>query len=41
MTGFKLENPDYPVSGVFLTNLGLDRVIRDLLKDNGYSIITK
>jgi hypothetical protein len=41
MTGFKLENPDYPVAGVFLTNLELDRVIRDLLVEDGYSIITK
>jgi hypothetical protein len=41
MTGFKLENPDFPVAGVFLTNLELDRVIRDLLAEDGYSIITK
>ena len=41
MTGFKLENPDFPDAGVFLTNLELDRVIRDLLAVDGYSIITK
>jgi hypothetical protein len=41
MTGFKLDNPEYPVAGVFLTNLELDRVIRDLLVEDGYSIITK
>jgi hypothetical protein len=41
MTGFKLENPDFPGAGVFLTNLELDRVIRDLLAVDGYSIITK
>lgn len=41
MTGFKLENPEYPVAGVFLTNLELDHVIHDLLVDNGYSILTK
>ena len=41
MSGFKLENPEYPVSGVFLTNLELDRVIRDLLTEGGYSIISK
>ncbi len=41
MSGFKLESPEYPVGGVFLTNLELDRVIRDLLADNGYSIVTK
>ena len=41
MSGFKLENPDFPVTGIFLTNLELDRIIRDLLVENGYSIITK
>jgi len=41
MTGFKLESPDFPVAGVFLTNLELDRVILDLLAEDGYSIITK
>jgi len=41
MSGFKLENPDFPVAGVFLTNLELDRVIRDLLAEDGYSIVTK
>jgi hypothetical protein len=41
MTGLKIENPDYPVAGVFLTNLELDHVIRELLTENGYSIITK
>jgi hypothetical protein len=41
MTGFKLENPDHPVNGVFLTNIELDRVIRDLLAESGYSIISK
>ena len=41
MSGFKLENPDFPVAGVFLTNLELDRVIRDLLAEDGYSIIAK
>jgi hypothetical protein len=41
MSGFKLENPDFPNTGVFLTNLELDRVIRDLLAEDGYSIFTK
>jgi hypothetical protein len=41
MTGFKLENPDFPISGVFLTNLELNRVVRDLLSENGFNIITK
>jgi hypothetical protein len=41
MSGFKFESPDFPVAGVFLTNLELDRVIRDILAEDGYSIITK
>jgi len=41
MSGFKLENPDFPAAGVFLTNLELDRVIRDLLAEDGYSIVIK
>jgi hypothetical protein len=41
MTGFKLESPDYPVAGVFLTDLALDRVILDLFSENGYIIVTK
>jgi hypothetical protein len=41
MSGFKLENSDFPAANVFLTNLELDRVIRDLLAEDGYSIITK
>lgn len=41
MTGFKLESLDFPVAGVFLTNLELNPIIRDLLAENGYSIITK
>jgi hypothetical protein len=41
MTGFKLSGPDFPVAGVFLTNLELDRVIRDLLVESGYNIITE
>lgn len=41
MTGFMIERPDFPAAGAFLTNLELDRVIRDLLVEAGYSIITK
>jgi hypothetical protein len=41
MSGFRLENPENPFAGVFLTNLEMDRVIRDLLAENGYSIVTK
>lgn len=41
MTGFKVENPDSPAREVFLTNREFDQVIRDLLAEDGYSIITK
>jgi hypothetical protein len=41
LSGFKLENPEFPAAGVFITNLELDPVIRDLLAENGYSVITK
>jgi hypothetical protein len=41
MSGFKIEPPDSPAAGIFLTNLELDRVISDLLAENGFSIIPK
>jgi hypothetical protein len=41
MSGYKLEGAGFPVGGLFLTNLELDRVIRDLLVENGYYITTK
>jgi hypothetical protein len=41
MSGYKLEGPGFPVGGIFLTNIVLDRVIRDLLTENGYSITSK
>jgi len=41
MSGFKLENTGDSSAGVFLTNLELDLVIRDLLAAEGYNIITK
>jgi hypothetical protein len=41
MSGYKLEGAGLPVGGVFLTNLELDRVIRDILLENGYSITSK
>lgn len=41
MSGFKLEGPGVPGNSLFLTNLALDRIIRDLLKENGYSIHVK
>jgi hypothetical protein len=41
MSGFKFENPYNPVASVFLTNLKLDQVIRNLLTESGYSITSK
>jgi hypothetical protein len=41
MSGYKLEGAGVPVGGLFLTDLELDRVIRDLLVENGYSITSK
>lgn len=41
MSGYKLEGAGFPVDGLFLTNLELDRIIRDILTENGYSITTK
>ncbi|MBC8019246.1 MAG: peptidoglycan-binding protein LysM, partial [Verrucomicrobia bacterium] len=41
MSGYKLEGAGLPVGGLFLTDLELDRVIRDLLTENGYSITSK
>jgi hypothetical protein len=41
MSGYKLEGAELPVGGIFLTNLELDRVIRDLLTENGYSVTSK
>ena len=41
MSGYKLEGAEFPVGGLFLTNLELNRVIRDILRENGYSITSK
>jgi hypothetical protein len=41
MTGFKLDDDGFPGGGLFLTNLEMDRIIRELLTENGYSIISK
>ncbi|MDA8429280.1 MAG: LysM domain-containing protein [Geobacteraceae bacterium] len=41
MSGFKLEGKGLPVGGLFVTDLKLDRVIRDLLQENGYHITSK
>lgn len=41
MSGFKLEGSGVPGGSMFLTNLRMDRIIRDLLVENGYSIHDK
>jgi hypothetical protein len=41
MTGFKLDDDGFPGGGLFLTNIDMDRIIRELLTENGYSIISK
>lgn len=41
MSGYKLDGAGLPADGLFLTDLELDRVIRDLLTENGYSINSK
>jgi len=41
MSGFRIGDEDLPASDLFLTNLEFDRVIRDLLLENGYRIIVK
>ena len=38
MSGFNLENAGIPGGALFLTNLPLDRIVRDLLTENGYNI---
>jgi hypothetical protein len=41
MSGIRLEGAGVPHGGIFLTNLELDKIIRNLLTENGYSITTK
>ena len=38
MSGFKLEGAGVPGGSMFITNLTLDKLIHDLLKENGYSV---
>lgn len=38
MSGYRLEDTALPGGSLFLTNLELDRIIRTLLTENGYSI---
>lgn len=41
MSGFNLEGAGIPGGSLFLTNLQLDRIVRDLLKENGYNVNVK
>ncbi|HEY3306859.1 MAG TPA: LysM domain-containing protein [Desulfuromonadaceae bacterium] len=41
MSGFKLDGPGIPGGALFITNLNLDPIIRDLLTENGYTIKAK
>jgi len=38
MSGFRLEGAGVPGGSLFLTNLQIDRIIRDLLVENGYDV---
>lgn len=38
MSGFKLDDKSLPDGGLFLTDLAMDRIFNDLLKENGYRI---
>lgn len=38
MSGFKLDDALLPGGGIFLTDRAMDRVVRDLLTENGFSI---
>lgn len=38
MSGIKLDDSSLPGGGLFLTNLSMDRIIRELLTENGYRI---
>lgn len=38
MSGIRLDDSSLPGGGVFLTNLTMDRIIRELLTENGYHI---
>ena len=41
MTGVRLEGGGLPAGGIILTNLELDKIIRSLLTENGYTVTTK
>ena len=41
MSGFRLEGAGIPGGSLFLTNLRIDSIIRDLLVENGYDVRDK
>lgn len=41
MSGVKLEGAGIPEAGLFLTNLEMDRVVRNLLLESGYQVTVK
>lgn len=41
MSGFKLDDSLLPGGGIFLTDRTMDRIIRDLFTENGFSLATK
>lgn len=41
MSGFKVDDPSLPGGTIFLTSLELDKVVRDMLVEGGYSIKMK
>ena len=38
MSGFKVEGDDIPGGSLFLTDVQLDRVVYDILRENGYKV---
>jgi hypothetical protein len=41
MSGFRLAGADVPGGSLFLTDLQLDRIVRDLLTENGFDVLVK
>lgn len=41
MSGFNLDDSELPGGGLFITDLEMDRIIRELLTENGISVIGK
>lgn len=41
MSGFKLDDAQLPGGGIFLTDRVMDRIVRDLFTENGFTLTTK